>query len=158
MKIKNLILLSSIGLALLSSCVSNKKYILLQNAKTSNASDSSKSNYQLDRTIYKLQVNDVLYISVASTDEAVTKVFSHGMLGQQMMQMQTSLGNMVYLTGYSINNFGEVDLPALGKIKIVGLSVEQAKAKIETELNKFFKVYHLINKFLIDLFNILKNY
>lgn len=146
MKIKNLLLLGSIGLALLSSCVSNKKYILFQNAKTSSTSDTTKSNYPFDRPVYKLQVNDVLYISVASTDETVTKAFSHGILGQQTMQMQTSMGNMVYLTGYSINSLGEVDLPALGKVKIAGLSMELAKAAIETELNKYFKVYHLIIK------------
>lgn len=146
MNIKTIILLSTLGLAFLSSCVSNKKYILFQNAKTSSPSDTAKSSYQLDRTIYKLQVNDILYISLVSTDENVTKAFSHGMVGQQMMQVQTQLGNMVYLTGYSISSFGEIDLPILGKVKVVGLSVEEAKKAIETELNKYFKVYHLFVK------------
>ncbi len=106
MKIKNLILLSSFGIALLTSCVANKKYILLQNAKTSTASDTSKSNYQLDRTIYKLQVNDILYVSVASTDETISKAFSHSVGTQQMMQVQGVLGSMLYLIGYSINQTG----------------------------------------------------
>lgn len=146
MKIKNIVLFSVLGLALLSSCVSNKKYILFQNAKTSSPSDTAKSSYQLDRTIYQLQVNDILYISLASTDENVTKAFSHGMVGNQMMQVQTQLGNMVYLTGFAISAVGEVDLPVLGKVKIVGLSIDDAKKAIETELNKYFKVYHLIIK------------
>ncbi|MFA9213136.1 MAG: polysaccharide biosynthesis/export family protein [Candidatus Methylacidiphilales bacterium] len=145
MKIKNIVLFSVLGLAMLSSCVSNKKYILFQNAKTSSPSDSSKSSYQLDRTIYKLQVNDILYISLVSTDENVTRAFSHGG-GQQMMQVQSQLGNMVYLTGYAINSFGEIDLPVLAKVKIIGLTIEEAKKSIETELNKYFKVYHLIIK------------
>jgi len=146
MKIKNIVLFSVLGLAMLSSCVSNKKYILFQNAKTSSPSDTAKSSYQLDRTIYKLQVNDILYISLVSSDENVTKAFSHGMLGQQMMQVQSLLGNMVYLTGYNISSLGEVDLPVLGKVKVAGLSIEEAKKAIETELNKYFKVYHLIVK------------
>jgi polysaccharide export outer membrane protein len=144
MKIKNLILLSSIGLALLTSCVANKKYILLQNAKTSNASDTSKSNYQLDRTIYKLQVNDILYVSVASTDETISKAFSHTIGTQQMMQVQGGLGSMLYLTGYSINQTGEINLPIIGNLKVSGLSVTEAKELIDVELKKYFKVYHLV--------------
>jgi polysaccharide export outer membrane protein len=145
MKIKKLISIGVLGIALLSSCVSNKKYFLFQNAKTSSQNDTTKSNYQLDRTIYKLQVNDILYISLVSTDENVTKAFSHGMVGQ-MMQVQSPLGNMVYLTGYGINSIGEIDLPVIGKIKIGGLSIEEAKKTIESELSKYFKVYHLIIK------------
>ncbi|MFY7732931.1 MAG: polysaccharide biosynthesis/export family protein [Bacteroidia bacterium] len=146
MKINKLISIGILGLALLSSCVSNKKYILLQNAKTSSPTDTSKSSYQLDRSIYKLQVNDVLYISLVSTDENVTKAFSHGMGSQQMMQVQSQIGNMVYLTGYTINSLGQLDLPVLGNVKVGGLSIEEAKKTIESELNKYFKVYHLIIK------------
>jgi len=144
MKIKNLILLSSIGLSLLTSCVANKKYILLQNAKTSAASDTSKSNYQLDRTIYKLQVNDILYVSVASTDETISKAFSHSVGTQQMMQVQGGLGSMLYLIGYSINQTGEINLPIIGNLKVSGLSITEAKMLIDIELQKYFKVYHLV--------------
>jgi polysaccharide export outer membrane protein len=144
MKIKNLILLSSFGIALLTSCVANKKYILLQNAKTSTASDTSKSNYQLDRTIYKLQVNDILYVSVASTDETISKAFSHSVGTQQMMQVQGGLGSMLYLIGYSINQTGEINLPIIGNLKVSGLSVTEAKQLIDVELKKYFKVYHLV--------------
>lgn len=144
MKIKNLILLSTIGIALFSSCVANKKYILLQNAKTSTASDTSKSNYQLDRTIYKLQVNDILYVSVASTDETISKAFSHSLGSQQNMQMQGGLGSMLYLIGYSINQSGEINLPIIGNLKVSGLSTSEAKEVIDVELRKYFKVYHLI--------------
>ena len=131
MKIKNLIILSSIGIALLTSCVANKKYILFQNAKTSNASDTSKSNYHLDRTIYKLQVNDILYVSVASTDETISKAFSHSVGTQNMTQMQGGLGSMLYLIGYSINQTGEINLPIIGNLKVSGLSVTEAKELID---------------------------
>jgi polysaccharide export outer membrane protein len=146
MKINKLISIGILGIALLSSCVSNKKFILFQNAKTSSPTDTTKSSYNLDRTIYKLQVNDVLYISLVSADENVTKAFSHGMIGQQMLQVQSQLGNIIYLTGYGINSLGEIDLPVIGKVKIGGLSIEEAKKKIEIELSKYFKVYHLIIK------------
>lgn len=146
MKIKNLILLSSFGIALLTSCVANKKYILLQNAKKSNVSDTSKSIYQLDRTIYKLQVNDILYVSVASSDENIAKAFSHSVGSQQMMQVQGGIGNMMYLTGYSLNVNGEINLPVIGNLNLGGLTVSEAQEKIDIELKKYFKVYHLVVK------------
>lgn len=146
MKIKNLILLSSFGIALLTSCVANKKYILLQNAKKSNASDTGKSIYQLDRTIYKLQVNDILYVSVASSDENIAKAFSHSVGSQQMMQTQGGIGNMMYLTGYSLNVNGEINLPVIGNLNLGGLTVSEAQEKIDIELKKYFKVYHLVVK------------
>ncbi len=120
----------------------------MQNAKTSSSNDSAKSNYLLNRTLeYKLQVNDILYISVASTDEMVTKAFSHSTGGnQQMMQIQGGLGNMLYLMGYSIDQLGEIDLPIIGKININGLTIKEAKERIDLELKKYFKVYHLVVK------------
>lgn len=144
MKIKNLILISSIGLSLLTSCVANKKYILMQNAKTSIASDTSKSYYQLDRTIYKLQVNDILYVSVASTDENISKAFSHSMGTPVNLQIPSGIGSLLYLIGYSINPSGEINLPIIGNLKVSGLSISEAKELIDIELQKYFKVYHLI--------------
>ncbi len=119
----------------------------MQNAKTSSSNDSAKSNYLLNRTLeYKLQINDILFVSVASTDEIVTKAFSHSSGGQQNIQVQGGLGNPLYLTGYSINNLGEIDLPVLGRININGLTINEAKGKIDIELKKYFKVYHLVVK------------
>jgi len=143
-----IVLLSLLGLIFFNSCVSNKKYILMQNAKTSTSGDSTKSNYLINRTLeYKLQVNDILYVSVASTDALVSQAFSHSTGGnQQMMQVQGGLGNMLYITGYSINANGDINLPVLGNIKVVDLTVQQSKEKIEVELKKYFKVFHLVVK------------
>jgi polysaccharide export outer membrane protein len=146
MKIKNLILIIGMGIFLLSSCVANKKYILIQNAKTNSTSDSSKSSYRLDRTVYKLQVNDILYVSVASTDDNVSKAFSHSVGSQQMMQVQGGIGNMMYLTGYSLNINGDINLPIIGNLNLSGLTVPEAQDKIDLELKKYFKVYHLVVK------------
>lgn len=129
---------------MLTSCVSNKKYVLLQNAKTSTSSDTSKSNYFLNRTSYKLQVNDILFINLTSQDETVTKAFSKPTNGQQMIQQANGLGNSFYYIGYSLDLNGDINLPIIGKVNIVGLSVFDAKEKIEVEIAKYFKVFHLM--------------
>jgi polysaccharide export outer membrane protein len=145
MKIKNSIFILGMALILLNSCVSNKKFVLMQNAKTSALGDTSRSNYLIDRTnVYKLQINDILYISLSSPDEAVSQLFAHSINGMQMMQQQSGIGSILYLTGYSISKEGEISLPVIGKIKVVGLSVSEAKEMVENELNKYFKVFHLV--------------
>jgi polysaccharide export outer membrane protein len=144
MKINKLISIGVLGIALLSSCVSNKKYVLLQNAKTNTNSDTTKSAYQLDRTIYKLQPNDVLFINLTSSDETVTKAFSRPSSNTQMIQQSNGIGNSFFFVGYSIDLNGEVNLPIIGKVKISGLSINEAKEKMEVEISKYFKVFHLV--------------
>jgi polysaccharide export outer membrane protein len=144
MKINKLISVGVLGIALLSSCVSNKKYVLLQNAKTNSNSDTTKSVYQLDRTIYKLQPNDVLFINLTSSDETVTKAFSRPVNNTQMIQQSNGIGNSFFFVGYSIDLNGEVTLPIIGKVKVSGLSINEAKEKMEVEISKYFKVFHLV--------------
>jgi polysaccharide biosynthesis/export protein len=144
MKINKLISIGVLSIALLSSCVSNKRYVLLQNAKTSTNSDTTKSAYQLDRTIYKLQPNDVLFINLTSQDETVTKAFSRPSSNTQMIQQSNGIGNSFFFIGYSIDLNGEVNLPIIGKVKISGLSINEAKEKMEVEISKYFKVFHLV--------------
>ena len=143
---KNLLLLLAFS-ALISSCISNKKFVLFQNAKVSNNNDSAKSDYQLDKGIYKLQIHDILYISlnITSQEGMITQTFSHPS-GNEQIQQGNSVGNQFYFTGYSLDALGEINLPAIGKLKVAGLSISEAKEKIEIELSKFFKVYHLIVK------------
>jgi polysaccharide export outer membrane protein len=117
---------------------------LLQNAKTSNNSDSTKSDYHLNRTIYKLQPNDVLFINLTSSDETVTKAFSRPSNSTQMIQQSNGIGNSFFFVGYSIDLNGDVTLPIIGKIKVSGLSINEAKEKMEVEISKYFKVFHLV--------------
>jgi polysaccharide export outer membrane protein len=145
MKINKLISIGVLGIALLSSCVSNKKFILLQNAKTSTNLDSTRSDYHLNRTIYKLQPNDVVFINLTSQDESVTKAFSRSSSSNnQMIQPANGVGNSFYFVGYSLDLNGEVNLPIIGKVKISGLSINEAKDKLEVEISKYFKVFHLV--------------
>ena len=45
----------------------------------------------------------------------------------------------LYFRGFSIDQAGYVEVPKLGKIKIAGLTEEEAKEKIQSGINEFFK-------------------
>lgn len=126
-----------------SSCISNKRINYLQNLEGNNAIDLDEFiPYAEVDYEYILQPYDIVNIQFASTDEELTKAFSF------QSTLQGNAGNRggggqgsdpLYFTGYSIDKDGMVEVPMLGKIKISGMTEEQAKVLVEEEINKFFK-------------------
>ena len=127
--------------ALLTSCVSNKKFIYLQDK--GNTKLDTASLMPVQAYAYKLQKGDILYISLSTEDEKLNRIFVPGG-GQQMMQMaQGAAGTPMYFTGFTIDAAGNLELPYLGNIHLVGLTIEEAKVKVEESLKKYFKVFYL---------------
>jgi len=133
----NFILL--LALFLLSSCISNKKLIYLQNLPDNDpiALDEFIPYADVDY-IYILQPFDIVDIDFASSDEEFTKAFSFQ--GARGMQAGAGAGgDIFYFTGYTIDKDGNVEIPKLGKIIIAGISEEAARDKVQESINVFFK-------------------
>jgi len=80
---------------------------------------------------YKLQPADILYVRIVSLDETITKMFNQdvGAAGSST-QIGGPMGGM-YITGFSIDKDGNIILPILGKIQVTGMTVDDAKQKIQ---------------------------
>lgn len=116
-----------------SSCVRNKNVIYLQTEK---AADSTF--YALQRgSIYKIQYNDVLKIDIKSFDPEATKLFN-AFNGAVPMQGMVQNGDPYYMFGYTVDDSGYVELPVIGKVLVVDLTTDQAKLKVQAEVDKFF--------------------
>lgn len=130
------------GMLIISSCITNKRYLYLQN-KSGNLSDTNS----LIKTIpyaYKLQKGDILYISLSTDDERLNKIFVPGTGIQVQIGAGTnSTGTPYYFTGFTIDINGDVELPYLGKVKVTNKTIEEAKASLETALSKFFKIFYI---------------
>ena len=50
--------------------------------------------------------------------------------------MYASPGSL-YLEGYSVNNDGKITLPILGELTVVGLTLDEAQALIQSNANKY---------------------
>ncbi len=135
------ILLPLFLLLFLASCVSNKKYVYLQDK--GNVKTDTNGVLIVMPYAYKLQNGDILYISLTTDDDKLNNVFIPGGNGQQIMQGQMVSGTIFYFIGFTIDEKGEIELPYLGKIKVANKSIEEAKLAIEFELKKFFKVFFL---------------
>lgn len=128
------------------SCISNKRITYLQNLpeNTPIGLDEFIPFADVDYR-YILQPFDFVQIDFASSDSELIEAFSFQNLQGAAGGMEMGGGgggggsDPMYFMGYSIDQEGFVEVPKLGKIKIAGLTEEEAKVKVETEINKFFK-------------------
>jgi len=114
--------------ALLSGCVSNKKLTYLQRDES-----STEELYEIQRTKYLVQPNDILSIRIRSLDPS-TQLFTASQTGN------LNGGDLVfYLNGYTIDSEGNVELPILGKVYVEGMTIEDAELAIREGLGEYFK-------------------
>ena len=84
---------------------------------------------------YRLQFNDVLSITIKSLDPELAQIFN-GSSSQLAVQTPESL----YFTGYTIDDHGNIRIPILGEMNVLGFSVEEVRLKIEQKLlSEYFK-------------------
>ncbi len=131
-------------LLLASSCISNKRITYLQNLSDSTA-------IGLDEFIpfaeveyrYVLQPFDIVQIDFASADPELVEGFTF-LNESQNSSMRSGGGSggssdPLYMTGFSIDQDGMVEIPKLGKIRIAGMTEEQAKDVVQEKINAYFK-------------------
>ena len=47
-------------------------------------------------------------------------------------------GDMYYMTGYTVNDNGAIELPYIGEVVVKGKTLEEAKAVIDEQVARFF--------------------
>lgn len=125
---------ASLGLLLiLSSCVPYKKVVYFQEK------DNYKTNYpQTSIPPYKLQINDILMITIRSKNEELVKLFSNE-TGNQNQANQMS-DAQAYMSGYSVDAHGNIRLPYIGELNVLDYTTEQVRVKIKDELKKYINI------------------
>jgi polysaccharide export outer membrane protein len=129
-------------LLFLASCVSNKKFIYMQDK--GNVKIDSIGNMQVKSYLYKLQAGDILYISLSTDDQRLNNIFVPSGGANVVVQQGVGMaGTPFYLTGFTIDVAGNIELPYVGFVKVEGKSIEEAKLALETEIKKFFKIFFI---------------
>lgn len=127
-----------------ASCVPQKKMLYLKEAEM--AAENISKEYVNDRTVdYKLQPGDNLYIRFLNTmDERSAATLSGDTYSGRSNYMSSDAS--IYLQSYTLDEEGRIELPLTGKINLKNLTVDQAKEKLQTEVNKFVSQTTLIVK------------
>lgn len=119
-----------IAVALLAGCVGRRNINYLQDPALSNTAKLFPNK----KFEYRIQVNDVLSIRVMGLDDANSRFFNvDGGTGVMGMNEQA-----LYVNGFSVDKFGSVQLPTVGKIKVQGLTVGEAQESVQKKINEFF--------------------
>jgi polysaccharide export outer membrane protein len=141
--IKRKILLLYLGCVfLLFSCVTQRNLEYMNKDKKT-ADSISKPEY----SEYHLQSNDALYIQISSLDDAASNVFAQS-AGQQFTLDPYS----AYLSSYTIDQQGNIQLPVIGKIQASGKTLPQVsqmiKDSVENILSLPMVTVKLVNQYV----------
>lgn len=126
---------------LLASCTSQKNLIYFQNddLKSDNQPDTMLYKYENGYTNsspeYKLQPHDMIYVQIySSLDNASSALFQSTTQSGNTTQ---ATDNTLYLTSYEVDNDGNIDLPTIGKINVLGMTIEEAQSAIKQKAEEF---------------------
>lgn len=117
---------------LLASCVPTKDLIYLQE-KDSPGKDQPVN--MVASKPYRLQTNDILSINIKAIDARLVEMFNTSSAPQSLNSEQG-----VYNQGYSVDDHGNIRIPVLGEVQVLGLTLEEARKRIEQQLlQDYFK-------------------
>jgi polysaccharide export outer membrane protein len=123
-------LLISFLLILLCSCVPTKKMTYFQGIPVQKEAISKFNNEP-----YRLQVNDMLYINIKAEKPELVSLFATS----ETSGSSVNSGGNLYFSGYSVDRHGNIRIPYLGDVNVLGYTEKEVREKIETELVKYFK-------------------
>ncbi len=84
---------------------------------------------------YRLQSNDILSINIKTMDAELTTIF-----GNASSQSSGQSVESLYFNGYTVDDHGNIRIPVLGEINVLGFTVEEVRKKIEQKLlEDYFK-------------------
>ncbi|MEO2059142.1 MAG: polysaccharide biosynthesis/export family protein [Mesonia sp.] len=115
------------------SCISTKQLTYLQEHE--NEIDSLIAVQRVQKP-YRLQVNDLLSIRVKALDQELVGMFNPIDEGNANATGEQKL----YYDGFRIDPHGNIRIPTLGELNVLGYTVEEVREKIETRLlEDYFK-------------------
>ncbi|MCL7763438.1 polysaccharide biosynthesis/export family protein [Polaribacter sp. Z014] len=119
----------------LFSCIPAKDIIYLQGEPV-----ARKEIKRINNIPYKLQVDDILNIDIKSNDESLVSVFKKQSTGSGGGSANTSASaGASFFSGYSIDSYGNIRMPTLGEINVLGYTELEVRKKLENELKKFIR-------------------
>lgn len=115
-----------------TSCIPTKDLVYLQNK---NGSDTETPISEVMLKPYRLQVNDVLSITIKADDPKLVTIFNTTNEGEA-----SKTGSSLYFDGFTVDDHGNIRIPVLGEINAIGYTVEELRTKIEQQLlDEYFK-------------------
>ncbi len=114
---------------LVTSCISQKDTIYLQNK--GNALNEPAELLEKQQP-YRIQIHDILNIRVKSLDQEAVQIFNP--TGDE--NLNAGSAERAYFDGFTVDLHGEIRIPTLGKVSVLGYTTEEIEKIIEEKLLK----------------------
>ena len=115
--------------ALLTSCISTKDLTYLQPNAVSK-SDSIKVAQEVSKP-YRIQTNDILSVNIKALDQKLVEMFSASSAGSVQTQQSPQT---LFFNGYTVDDHGNIRVPILGEVNVLGFTADEVRQKIEKQL------------------------
>ncbi|MEP2770536.1 MAG: polysaccharide biosynthesis/export family protein [Fulvivirga sp.] len=106
-----------------TACIPRQKVIYLQSQQGANISDSVNVEPMPEHYTYSIASGDILSVKI----ESITPE-KYG-----LKEKDPSGDVDPILSGYLVDEKGDVDIPYIGKVKVIGLTLSEAQIKIKNE-------------------------
>jgi polysaccharide export outer membrane protein len=119
----------------MTSCTTSKKLTYLNNLPET----GGEEYFKMEIPDYKIQPRDILYITIKAMtpDGSITDFLSATRGSSTANFAQSESGG--YLYGFDVNQEGNIALPAVGQIKVGGLTLEETRKLLQESADKVFK-------------------
>lgn len=118
---------------LFTSCIPIKDLVYLQDKSTSSEQNVVAA---VETKPYRLQVNDVLSVNIKAIDPKLVSIFNTTAENIQGAKSESDL----YFDGFTVDDHGNIRMPILGEINVIGYTLEEVRVKIEKKLlEEYFK-------------------
>jgi polysaccharide export outer membrane protein len=114
---------------LIASCVPTKDLIYLQ---SNDGSSAPSTVNEIVSKPYRIQTQDILTIKIKAIDEKLVAMFANSSTVTGGNQSEQSS----YFEGYSVDDHGEIRIPVLGSVFVLGNTLDEVRIKIEQLLLK----------------------
>ena len=110
-----------------TSCIPKKELVYLQNKEKATDSTQVISEKQMP---YRVQINDILNIRVKALDQANVQIFNP--IGEENLNADSA--QRAYFDGFTVDLHGNIRVPILGEINVLGFTTEELEDIIEKKL------------------------
>jgi polysaccharide export outer membrane protein len=119
---------------LFTSCIPVKDLVYLQDK---NSSGEQNTVAAVESKPYRLQANDIISIDIKAIDPKLVSIFNKT---ESVSSTTGKSESALYFDGFTIDDHGNIRMPILGEINVIGYTLEEVRVIIEKKLlEEYFK-------------------
>jgi polysaccharide export outer membrane protein len=123
-----LIYMSLLISVLFTSCIPVKDLVYLQK-KDNSSSESTIA--MVESRPYRLQTHDILSITIKALDPKLVAIFNPSATNTATTGQSDS---SLYFDGFTVDDHGNIRIPVLGEMNVMGFTLEEVRINIEKQL------------------------